>query len=165
MISSMRGDTTIAVIAPACAATRVCKALLLLSLGALVFAACGSGAETETSSSVAASAAAPGWDQAQAKEKISAGEIEVRDLPPEARALLQLIKRGGPFAYAQDGTVFSNREGLLPARQRGFYHEYTVKTPGARDRGARRIIAGQNGEYYYTEDHYRSFKRIREHSQ
>jgi ribonuclease T1 len=91
-----------------------------------------------------------------------AGEIDPQSLPPEARETLALIKAGGPFPYARDGTVFRNREGLLPARPRGYYREYTVRTPGARDRGARRIVAGKGGEYYYTHDHYRSFKRIRE---
>ena len=83
------------------------------------------------------------------------------DLPPEARDTLTRIEAGGPFPYKQDGRVFHNREGLLPQRERGYYREYTVKTPGARDRGARRIVAGREGEYYYTEDHYRSFRRIR----
>ena len=83
------------------------------------------------------------------------------DLPPEARDTLTRIEAGGPFPYKQDGRVFHNREGLLPQRQRGYYREYTVRTPGARDRGARRIVAGREGEYYYTEDHYRSFRRIR----
>jgi ribonuclease T1 len=83
------------------------------------------------------------------------------DLPPEARETLARIEAGGPFPYKQDGRVFHNREGLLPKRPRGYYREYTVKTPGARDRGARRIVAGREGEYYYTEDHYRSFRRIR----
>jgi ribonuclease T1 len=91
-----------------------------------------------------------------------AGEIGSAALPPEARETLALIKAGGPFPYARDGTVFRNREGLLPARPRGYYREYTVRTPGARDRGARRIVAGRGGEYYYTRDHYRSFRRIRE---
>ena len=92
--------------------------------------------------------------------------IAVANLPSEARATLDLIKRGGPFPYSKDGTVFGNREGLLPRKPRGYYTEYTVKTPGAKDRGARRIVAGgdpkQSGEYYYTADHYRSFMRIRE---
>lgn len=83
-------------------------------------------------------------------------------LPHEAHDTLALIRRGGPFPYAKDGTVFQNREGRLPARARGYYREYTVPTPGARDRGARRIISG--GEppevYYYTPDHYRSFHRL-----
>jgi ribonuclease T1 len=91
-----------------------------------------------------------------------AGGIGLEALPPEARETLALVKAGGPFPYARDGTVFRNREGLLPARPRGYYREYTVRTPGARDRGARRIVAGKGGEYYYTHDHYRSFKRIRE---
>ena len=83
------------------------------------------------------------------------------DLPPEARDTLTRIEAGGPSPYKQDGRVFHNRERLLPQRERGYYREYTVRTPGARDRGARRIVAGREGEYYYTEDHYRSFRRIR----
>jgi ribonuclease T1 len=89
-------------------------------------------------------------------------DVPARDLPPEARATLDLIRSGGPFPYTQDGRVFSNREKLLPPRSRGYYREYTVRTPGARDRGARRIVAGGGGEYYYSGDHYRSFSRIRE---
>jgi ribonuclease T1 len=90
------------------------------------------------------------------------GEVRIAELPPEARATLARIQNGGPFPYARDGVVFSNREGQLPRRKRGYYHEYTVKTPGARDRGARRIVVGEGGERYYTEDHYRSFRRILE---
>ena len=81
-------------------------------------------------------------------------------LPVEARETLALIKAGGPFPYSQDGKTFQNREKLLPQRGRGYYREYTVKTPGAKDRGGRRIVAGRGGEYYYTQDHYRSFRRI-----
>lgn len=88
--------------------------------------------------------------------------IAVADLPPEGRTTLALIKSGGPLPYSRDGTVFSNYEGLLPARPGGYYHEYTVITPGSHDRGARRIVAGGGGEYYYTDDHYRSFKLIQE---
>ena len=91
-----------------------------------------------------------------------AGDIALADLPAEARATLALIKAGGPFPHQQDGRTFGNRENLLPQRGRGYYREYTVRTPGARDRGARRIVAGMGGEHYYTADHYRSFKRIRE---
>jgi ribonuclease T1 len=95
-----------------------------------------------------------------------AGEIAAAQLPGEARATLALIRAGGPFPYAKDGTTFGNREGLLPKRARGYYTEYTVKTPGSRDRGARRIVAGgdprTSGEYWYTADHYQSFLRIRE---
>ena len=88
------------------------------------------------------------------------GDVRVAELPPEARQTIKLIRQGGSLPYARDGAIFGNREGQLPKRKRGYYHEYTVKTPGARDRGARRIVAGRNGEYYYTEDHYRSFRRI-----
>jgi ribonuclease T1 len=87
--------------------------------------------------------------------------IPVAELPKEARETLALVKRGGPFPYRKDGSTFGNFEQRLPARARGYYREYTVPTPGARDRGARRIVAG-GGEYYYTDDHYRSFRRIRE---
>jgi ribonuclease T1 len=91
-----------------------------------------------------------------------AGEISVADLPPEARQTLALIRAGGPFAHARDGAPFGNRERRLPEQAPGYYREYTVPTPGARDRGARRIVAGRGGEVYYTHDHYRTFRRIRE---
>lgn len=93
---------------------------------------------------------------------VRAAEVVVGDLPPEARTTLRLIDQGGPFPYRRDGVVFGNYERLLPPRPRGYYHEYTVTTPGARNRGARRIIAGDHGERYYTDDHYRTFRRIRE---
>jgi guanyl-specific ribonuclease Sa len=86
-------------------------------------------------------------------------------LPAEAADTLARIAAGGPFEHAQDGTVFGNYEGLLPRQPRGYYHEYTVETPGARTRGARRIITGGTPPqvYYYTGDHYRSFRRIEGH--
>jgi ribonuclease T1 len=89
-------------------------------------------------------------------------DIALSALPPEASETLALIRAGGPFPYARDGTTFFNREGLLPKERRGYYREYTVKTPGSPDRGARRIVAGRRGELYYTHDHYRSFRRIRQ---
>ena len=90
------------------------------------------------------------------------GQSAPAGLPPEAVETLRLIERGGPFPHRQDGTVFQNRERLLPQRPRGYYREYTVRTPGARDRGARRIVTGGDPPevYYYTEDHYRSFRRL-----
>lgn len=83
-------------------------------------------------------------------------------LPTEARDTLDRIARGGPFEHHQDGVVFGNYEGLLPKQPRGYYHEYTVETPGARARGARRIITGGTPPvvWYYTDDHYRSFSRF-----
>jgi len=92
----------------------------------------------------------------------AADTVAVSDLPREARQTLSLIKSGGPFPYDRDGIVFGNYEKRLPTRPRGYYHEYTVKTPWKRDRGPRRIIAGRDDEYYYTDDHYRSFRRITE---
>ena len=89
-------------------------------------------------------------------------EIEKKQLPKEVIETVALIKKGGPFPYHRDGVVFGNREKLLPARARGWYREYTVKTPGAKDRGARRIVAGQDGTLYYTDDHYRGFRRVLE---
>ena len=87
-------------------------------------------------------------------------------MPREARDMLVLIRAGGPFRFERDGVTFGNRERLLPARQRGYYHEYTVGTPGAHNRGARRIVCGGPRRApevcYYTDDHYASFRRIRE---
>ena len=86
--------------------------------------------------------------------------IVVSALPLEGRETLHLIKRGGPFSYARDGVIFSNFEKRLPKRQRGYYREFTVKTPGIRNRGARRIVCGQPVECYYSADHYQTFRRI-----
>jgi ribonuclease T1 len=83
--------------------------------------------------------------------------VAEEDLPDEARATLELIDAGGPYPYERDGVVFENREELLPDHPEGYYREYTVPTPGADDRGARRIVAGEGSEFYYTADHYRSF--------
>ena len=83
--------------------------------------------------------------------------VAASSLPPEARETLALIARGGPYPYSRDGVVFSNFERLLPRKPGGYYKEFTVRTPGESDRGARRIIAGEAGEKYYTPDHYESF--------
>lgn len=89
-------------------------------------------------------------------------EVALSTLPVEAKEALRLIKQGGPFPYQRDGVVFGNFEKRLPKKQRGYYHEYTVKTPGVRSRGARRIVCGQPAECYYSDDHYNTFKLIRE---
>ncbi|MGO4462416.1 ribonuclease domain-containing protein [Streptomyces sp. M-16] len=89
------------------------------------------------------------------------GRICYSALPSQAHDTLDLIDQGGPFPYSQDGVVFQNREGLLPGHSTGYYHEYTVITPGSPTRGARRIITGQQWEEdYYTADHYASFRRV-----
>jgi ribonuclease T1 len=81
-------------------------------------------------------------------------------LPPQADDTLQLIDRGGPFPYRQDGQIFQNREGVLPGEPSGYYHEYTVVTPGSPDRGARRIVTAKSGTDYYTSNHYATFNAI-----
>lgn len=100
-------------------------------------------------------------------QALEAGQAELpaiarAELPAEARETLRAIEQGGPYAYERDGTVFKNYERVLPRQSRGYYREYTVKTPGARNRGARRIVCGKLPECYYSPDHYRTFKRIRE---
>lgn len=106
--------------------------------------------------------APPGAASSPAGEAASRGQPSILPgfLPVEARATLDRIARGGPFLHRQDGSVFGNREGLLPPKPRGYYREYTVETPGLRYRGARRIISGGQPPvvYYYTDDHYRSFR-------
>ena len=87
-------------------------------------------------------------------------EVAAAELPEQARATIALIRKGGPFPYERDGIEFRNFEKRLPLKARGYYREYTVRTPGAKDRGARRIVAGTGGELYYSDDHYRSFRRI-----
>jgi ribonuclease T1 len=115
-------------------------------------------------------AAMTGLPQAQAwswKDGLGAREaatVHVTELPLQGRETYELIRQGGPFRYDKDGTVFGNRERLLPIEKRGYYREYTVQTPGSRDRGARRIVCGGPPRLphacYYTADHYASFRRI-----
>jgi ribonuclease T1 len=88
--------------------------------------------------------------------------VPASSLPPEARETLALIARGGPYPYSRDGAVFSNFERLLPRKPSGYYKEFTVRTPGESDRGARRIVVGESGDKYYTPDHYESFFHILE---
>jgi ribonuclease T1 len=88
--------------------------------------------------------------------------VRLQELPSEARETLQHIRQGGPFPYARDGVEFRNYERKLPHQPRGYYHEYTVRTPGVKSRGARRIVCGPLPECYYTADHYRHFNRIQE---
>jgi ribonuclease T1 len=105
-------------------------------------------------------AGAPTFARESQKTKLT--EVTLADLPKEGRETVLLIKQGGPFPYKRDGAVFGNFERQLPMKERGYYREYTVPTPGSHDRGARRIIAGRGGEYFYTDDHYQTFHPIRE---
>jgi ribonuclease T1 len=103
----------------------------------------------------------------QGRDSVPRGDLaamSVSQLPPEGRQVYELIGRGGPFRYEKDGVVFGNRERQLPSRKRGYYHEYTVSTPGSRDRGARRLVCGGQTRppevCYYSDDHYASFRRV-----
>ncbi len=132
--------------------------VLLTALPLLFLPACSTGGQkTEKPRTPAAGAPAPAATPAWAKGMKTVTEDR---LPPEARRTLELIAKGGPFPYDKDGTVFGNYENRLPKQARGYYHEYTVPTPGSRTRGARRIITGEHTERYYTSDHYQTFEAV-----
>lgn len=105
--------------------------------------------------------AGPGGPSAPISAPSTSAAPAERALPVEARETIALIDAGGPFPYDRDGAVFENRERRLPAHDRGYWREYTVDTPGSDDRGARRLVEGEAGDLYYTDDHYGSFRRIR----
>ncbi|HVV13799.1 ribonuclease domain-containing protein [Amycolatopsis sp.] len=133
---------------------RVAGALLALLVTLLT--GFGVAAPAQASAAIAPSVAA----QADCGDTSSYTVVALSSLPAQATDTYNLIQQGGPYPYDQDGTVFQNREGLLPACSTGYYHEYTVVTPGSSTRGTRRIITGEGGEYFYTGDHYESFQLI-----
>lgn len=90
----------------------------------------------------------------------ASAEVALSALPAQARRTVALIQAGGPFPYSRDGVVFTNYEGKLPRQRSGYYHEYTVLTPGESDRGPRRLVVGGSAAFYYTDDHYSSFRRV-----
>lgn len=104
------------------------------------------------------------WNWRDGGAPANAATVRVTELPRQGRETYELIRQGGPFPYDKDGAVFGNRERQLPAEKRGYYREYTVQTPGSRDRGARRIVCGGPPRAphacYYTADHYANFRRI-----
>jgi len=128
--------------------------LLIAALGVFGLSTATFAATAATDTTATALASPPCGDTS------SYDVVALSDLPPEASETEDLIASNGPFPYPQDGTVFDNREGILPACAGGYYHEYTVKTPGSPDRGARRIVTGQGGEHFYTDDHYDTFSLI-----
>jgi len=131
--------------------------LLLAALLVLLVGACGSKA---AGSSPSASSVPEAASLAPASATTDLPTMTVGQLPPEGVETLRLIKDGGPFPYSKDGSTFQNRERILPSQPQGFYQEYTVETPGSDDRGARRIIGGDDGSRFYTDDHYASFREV-----
>lgn len=134
---------------------------LLVVLGALWLVDAGGddGSGSGGQGSDQSAAATPGED---GTPDSSLDTIAESDLPEEGQDTLGLIRSDGPFPYDRDGVTFQNREGILPSRDSGYYREYTVPTPGSDDRGARRIVGGDDGDRYYTDDHYESFQQIEE---
>ncbi|MGW2212921.1 ribonuclease domain-containing protein [Streptomyces sp. NPDC001781] len=131
-------------------------ACVLAVLGLLLAGCAGTDTATGTpagSHRSGPAAPAPAWARGMAT-------VPESRLPAEARRTLALIDKGGPYPYARDGIVFGNFEGHLPAHRRGYYHEYTVPTPSSSGRGARRMVTGDGGEFYYTDDHYNSFRAV-----
>ena len=137
--------------------------VLVAGLGMLLSNTQGSpdtSAGSTTASAPAVGSSVPAVPDVQNTSGLEA--VAASGLPPEAREALALIARGGPYPYSRDGAVFSNFERLLPRKPGGYYKEFTVRTPGESDRGARRIVVGGAGEKYYTPDHYESFLLILE---
>ncbi|MCW2529899.1 MAG: hypothetical protein JWM76_4759 [Pseudonocardiales bacterium] len=131
--------------------------LLILGIGYAVQATRDGGGTSQPSTSQSPGPTSPA---PSANVSTTNGAVALSTLPAQARTTVGLIKSKGPFPYSQDGVVFRNAEGHLPKKATSYYHEYTVVTPGESDRGARRIITGSSGEFYYTADHYDSFVRV-----
>jgi ribonuclease T1 len=146
--------------------------MMVVALAMLLLAGCGT--SPATAASTQASTKAPTATASSANKKATPTPrpkparvdglrtVYTFELPRQAQQTIVLIKQGGPFPFERDGITFQNRERILPNKPRGYYREYTVITPGSRDRGARRIVAGDRGELYYTDDHYDSFVRVYE---
>jgi len=137
----------------------------LLTLAAVLVLVVGLGMMLSSTQESPVSPGAPTGSTAASAPAVDGSGLEAvaaSSLPREARETLDLIARGGPYPYSRDGAVFSNFERLLPRKPSGYYKEFTVRTPGESDRGARRIVVGETGEKYYTPDHYESFLQILE---
>lgn len=147
----------------------------ILALSAILGGCDKGGSQNATQEAGASASQAPGQPGQIASDTPAASGAQVRgaptavtkaQLPGEAADTLRLIKANGPFPFGEDGVLFRNSAGMLPEHPRGYYHAYTVRTPGSTDRGQRRIVCGgprkQTGDCYYTDDYYASFKRIAE---
>lgn len=135
--------------------SRMTKTLL-----AVVLALVGTFGLTVTATAATAPSAVPVGYGASCGDTSGFSTADLSSLPAQATDTVNLILAGGPYPYTEDGEVFQNREGILPDCSTGYYHEYTVDTPGSSDRGTRRIITGSAGEYFYTDDHYESFELV-----
>ncbi|GAA3575181.1 ribonuclease domain-containing protein [Amycolatopsis ultiminotia] len=142
--------------------SRLAGVLLALLVGFLGFGSAAEAAPSSPAAGPSAPAATPASTLQNSCGDLSGFEhAALSSLPAEATDTYQLILKGGPFPYPKnDGVVFDNREGILPSCDSGYYHEYTVPTPGSSDRGTRRIVTGEGGEYFYTGDHYATFQVI-----
>lgn len=137
----------------------------LLALAAVLVLVVGLGMVLSSTQEGPVSPPVPAGSTAASAPAVDGSGLEAvpaSSLPPEARETLALFARGGPYPYSRDGAVFSNFERLLPRKPGGYYKEFTVRTPGESDRGARRIVVGESGDKYYTPDHYESFFHILE---
>jgi ribonuclease T1 len=151
-------------------------ALLLVIAGAFVLGRSSSKPATASAAPTASTVVAAGQSKSSASKadtttrgtgtststvpRSGLPTVKASALPPEARTTLALIATKGPYPYSRDGVVYSNLEKILPKQVKGYYHEYTVVTPGSKDRGARRIVTGKVGERFYTDDHYASFSEV-----
>lgn len=144
----------------------ISRRIAALLLGALALGGCATGtiALPDVADGAAggaeSTAAVTHADLAPPAATTGLATMTVAQLPPQGVQTLELIRDGGPYPYAKDGSTFQNRERILPSRTSGFYAEYTVPTPGEDDRGARRIVAGDDGSRFYTADHYNSFREV-----
>lgn len=141
----------------------ICLGLLVMALAITMLTNCSGSTATQPDASrtYERTSAAPSTKGQPPTAKDGLRTVAYAELPKQAQTTIKLIDAGGPFPYPRDdGKTYRNREGHLPKQKPGYYQEYTVKTPGESDRGARRIVVGQNGTMYYTSDHYNSFRRI-----
>lgn len=138
----------------------LCLGLLILVLAISMLSNCRGASSASPTSSATRTYATTTSSSVSPTDTSGLRTVAFADLPSQAQATIALIDKGGPFPYSRDGITFSNFDGLLPKERSGYYKEYTVPTPGASTRGARRIIVGQDGTMYYTSDHYKSFRRI-----
>jgi ribonuclease T1 len=141
-------------------AAGLCILIVLVALGGCA----GGNGNGQAASQPDTAAAQPGAQKAIPTLHVTSESglpiVLYQDLPKQAKDTIRLIDRGGPFPFSRDGITFQNREQILPQKTNGYYREYTVITPGSSDRGARRIVEGENGELFYTDDHYESFREV-----